>query len=110
MYYTMSQPGAEGWILPLVPFHFTLVDDIKRDPYEQAVGLSQKTAMSVGGALAGPVTAFLYDWNLLPLGQQLWLKWFETLKEFPPLQAPESYNLTQVMDQLKSPPGGHPSD
>jgi len=36
--------------------------------------------------------------------------WFETLKEFPPLQAPESYNLTQVMDQLKSPPGGHPSD
>ena len=26
MYYTMSQPGAEGWILPLVPFHFTLVE------------------------------------------------------------------------------------
>jgi hypothetical protein len=22
---TMSQPGAEGCILPLVPFHFTLV-------------------------------------------------------------------------------------
>jgi len=28
MYYTMSQPGAEGWILPLIPFHFTLVDDM----------------------------------------------------------------------------------
>ena len=39
MYYTMSQPGAEGWILPLVPFHFTLVDNIERDPFEQAVGL-----------------------------------------------------------------------
>ena len=25
MYYTMSQPGPAGWILPLVPFHFTLV-------------------------------------------------------------------------------------
>ena len=110
MYYTMSQPGAEGWILPLIPFHFTLVDDIRRDPFEQAVGISQKSAMSVGGALAGPVTAFQYDWNLLPLGQQLWLGWFETLKEFPPMQAPESYNLTQIMDQLKSPPGGHPSD
>jgi hypothetical protein len=24
MYYNMSQPGAEGWILPLVPFHFTI--------------------------------------------------------------------------------------
>jgi arylsulfatase len=91
-------------------FGFNLVDDIKRDPFEQAVGLSQKTAMSVGGALGGPVTALLYDWNLLPIGQQLWLDWFETLKAFPPLQAPESYNPTQVMDQLKSPTGGHPSD
>ena len=31
MYYTMSQPGADGWILPLIPFHFTLVQNIKRD-------------------------------------------------------------------------------
>ena len=109
MYYTMSQPGADGWILPLIPFHFTLVDDIRRDPFEQAVGLAQKSAMSMGGALAGPVTAFQYDWNLLPLGQQLWLEWFETLKAFPPMQAPESYNLTQIMDQIKV-GGGHPSD
>ena len=109
MYYTMSQPGAEGWILPLVPFHFTLVDDIRRDPFEQAVGLQQKSAMSMGGALAGPVTAFQYDWNMLPIGQQLWMQWFETLKEFPPMQAPASYNLTQVMDEVKS-STGHPSD
>ena len=38
MYYTMSQPGPAGWIMPLVPFHFTLVQNIKRDPFEQAVG------------------------------------------------------------------------
>jgi hypothetical protein len=61
--YAMSQPGAEGWILPLVPFHFTLVDNVKRDPFEQAVGLSQKTALSIGGALDSPSTAFQYDWN-----------------------------------------------
>ena len=42
MYYTMSQPGAEGWILPLVPFHLTLVQNIKRDPFEQAVGLQSE--------------------------------------------------------------------
>jgi arylsulfatase A-like enzyme len=47
--------------------------------------------------------------HMLPIGQQLWLDWFETLKEFPPMQAPESYNLTQVMDQIKA-GGGHPSD
>jgi arylsulfatase len=38
---------------------------------------------------------------MLPIGQQLWLRWFETLKVYPPLQAPESYNLTQVMEQIK---------
>jgi arylsulfatase len=102
MYYTMSQPGATGWLMPLVPFHFTLVQNIRRDPFEQAVGIDQKTAMGLGGALAAPSTAFLYDWNMLPIGQQLWLEWFETLKEFPPMQKPASYNLTQVMDQIKA--------
>ncbi|MFO1433171.1 MAG: sulfatase-like hydrolase/transferase [Candidatus Competibacteraceae bacterium] len=110
MYYTMSQPGPAGWIMPLVPFHFTLVQNIKRDPFEQAVGLDQKSAMSMGGALGGPSTAFIYDWNLLPIGQQLWLKWFETLKAFPPLQAPASYNLEQVMEQLKADTARHPSE
>jgi len=27
----------------------------------------------MGGALAAPMTAFLYDWNMLPIGQQLWM-------------------------------------
>jgi arylsulfatase A-like enzyme len=108
MYYTMSQSGAEGWILPLVPFHWTLVQNILRDPFEQAVGTDQKSANSLGGALAAPSTAFAYDWNMLPIGQQLWLKWFETLREFPPLQSPASYNLTQVEDAIRA--GGHASD
>ena len=94
--------------MPLVPFHFTLVQNILRDPFEQAVGIDQKTALSIGGPIASPSTAYIYDWNLLPIGQQLWLEWFETLKAFPPLQAPASYNLTQVMEQLKS--SGHASD
>lgn len=109
MYYTMSQPGAAGWILPLVPFHFTLVQNIKRDPFEQSVGTDAKTVMGIGGALGAPSTAFIYDWNLLPIGQQLWLDWFHTLQEFPPLQKPASYNLTQVMEQVKEHPS-NPSD
>ena len=101
MYYTMSQPGPAGWIMPLVPFHFTLVQNIKRDPFEQAVGIDQKTAMALGGALGGPVTAFQYDWNMLPIGQQLWLKHLETFEKFPPLQAAESYNLSSIMAAVK---------
>src|SRR5262249_54439740 len=58
MYYTMSQPGAEGWIMPLVPFHFTLVQNIRRDPWERAVGIDKKSGMSMGGALAPPSPPF----------------------------------------------------
>src|SRR6516165_7041361 len=108
MYYTMSQPSAEGWILPLTPFHFTLVQNIKRDPFEQAVGVSQKSAMSVGGALAAPSTAYIYDWNLLPIGQQLWYKHLMTYKEFPPLQAPETYNLDGILKHVQA--ASHASD
>jgi arylsulfatase A-like enzyme len=100
-YYTMSQPGPAGWIMPLIPFHFTLVQNIKRDPFEQAVGIDQKSAMSMGGALAAPMTSFIYDWNMLPIGQQLWLKHLESYIPYPPLQAAESYNLSQVIEQVK---------
>ena len=101
MYYTMSQPGPAGWIMPLIPFHFTLVQNIKRDPFEQAVGIDQKTATSLGGALAAPMTAMLYDWNMLPIGQQLWLKQLESYITYPPLQEAASYNLSRVIEEDK---------
>jgi arylsulfatase len=107
-YYNMAQPGAEGWIMPLTPFHFTLIDNIKRDPFEQAVGVSEKTVNGFGGALGGPVTAFVYDWNMLPIGQQLWEKELLSYQTFPPLQAPETYNLVGILDAMKK--AGHPSD
>jgi arylsulfatase len=57
--------------------------------------------MGVGGAIASPSTAYQYDWNMLPIGQALWLKELETYIPFPPLQDPASYNLDQVMQQVK---------
>jgi arylsulfatase A-like enzyme len=110
MYYTMSQPGPAGWIMPLIPFHFTLVQNIKRDPFEQNVGIDQKSAMSLGGALGGPVTSFQYDWNMLPIGQQLWLAQLESYQKFPPLQAPETYNLSGILAEVKKGMDKHPSD
>ena len=41
---------------------------------------------------------------MLPIGQPLWLKELETYKKFPPLQDPASYNLDQVMEQVKKAP------
>jgi arylsulfatase A-like enzyme len=110
MYYTMSQPGATGWIMPLTSFHFTLVQNIKRDPFEQAVGVDQKTVMGFAGALGAPQTAFIYDWNMLPIGQQLWMEELESYVKYPPLQAPETYNLTGILEQVKKAAANHPSD
>ena len=74
---------------------------IKRDPFETSIGQQQKTLFGMGGALASPSTAYVYDWNMLPIGQALWLKELETYINFPPLQDPASYNLEQVMQQVR---------
>ncbi len=93
-------------------YHWTLVDNIKRDPFEIAGGSTTRSpVLAMGGALAGPVTAYIYDWNMLPIGQLLWLKELETYSEFPPLQAPETYNLSQILQQIKEQRAiGHASD
>jgi hypothetical protein len=118
-YYTGSQPSAvryKNWkfyytmvptgnpadaLIGAVTYHWSLVDNIKRDPFEMATGETQGTLFGIAGALAGPVTAYVYDWNLLPIGQVLWLKELESYIPFPPLQSPESYNLTQVLEQVR---------
>ncbi len=110
MYYTMSQPGATGWLMPLTNFHWTMVQNIKRDPFEQSVGVDQKSATSLGGALGSPSTAYLYDWNMLPIGQQLWEKELESYAKYPPLQAPETYNLSGILEEVKKMKNQHPSE
>ncbi|HEY4961971.1 MAG TPA: arylsulfatase [Candidatus Limnocylindrales bacterium] len=108
MYYSMTDSGAAGWVMPLTTYHMTLVQNIKRDPFEQAVTGTEKTVNSIGGALAGPVTAYLYDWNMLPIGQQLWYGQLMSYKTFPPMQAPETWNLDMILKQVQS--AGHASD
>ena len=90
---------SRGW--PRVPYHWTQVVNIKRDPFETSIGSHTKTMFGMGGALASPSTAYVYDWNMLPIGQALWLKELESYIPFPPLQNPASYNLEQVMQQVR---------
>ena len=85
----------------VVPYAWTQVVNIKRDPFEASTGSFDKTLMGVGGAIAAPVTAYQYDWNMLPIGQALWLKELQTYIDFPPLQNPASYNLDQVLQQVR---------
>jgi hypothetical protein len=74
------------------------------------VGIDQKSAMSLGGSLGGPMTAFQYDWNMLPIGQQLWEKHLLSYIPFPPLQAPETYNLIGILDMVKKAGMSHAGD
>ena len=56
------------------------------------------------------MTAFQYDWNMLPIGQQLWLEHLMSYEKFPPLQAAASYNLSDILEQVKKANASHASD
>ncbi|MFO0911323.1 MAG: arylsulfatase [Pirellulales bacterium] len=101
MYFAMVSDDPAGFLTGVVPYHWTQVVNIKRDPFETSVGQQIKTLTAQGGALAGPVTAYVYDWNMLPIGQALWLKELESYIPYPPMQSPASYNLEQVMEQVQ---------
>ena len=49
-----------------------------------------------------------YDWNILPIGQLLWEKELFSYKDFPPMQAPETYNLDGILAEMKK--AGHQSE
>jgi arylsulfatase A-like enzyme len=107
MYYTMTPTDPSGAMMGKTTYSWTMVDNIKRDPFEIAGGLDDiKSMFAFGGALAAPVTAYVYDWNMLPLGQLLWEKELMTYQEFPPLQAPETYNLSGILAEMKKAPHG----
>lgn len=102
MYFAMVSDDPAGFVSGVQPYSWTQVVNIKRDPFETSVGSQQKTLFGMGGAIASPSTAYVYDWNLLPIGQQLWLMHLESYIKFPPLQDPASYNLEQVMRQVRN--------
>jgi hypothetical protein len=106
IYFTMVSANPAGFIAGALPYHWAQVNNIKRDPFETSIGDEQKTLFGMGGALAGPVSAYVYDWNMLPLGQALWLKELESYSKFPPMQDPATYNLEQVIEQIKKQKSG----
>jgi arylsulfatase len=109
MYFAIAPETALGFNVPGVQTQFAAgVVNLKRDPFETSMGDEKKANFWMAGALASPATAWVYDWNLLPIGQALWLRELETYQKYPPMQDPASYNLDQVMEQLKK-GQGHPS-
>src|SRR5262249_14393515 len=79
--------------------------NLKRDPFETSWGEWKKAGGWMMGEIAAPASANIYDWNMLPIGQMLWLKELETYRAFPPLQAPESWNRDQVTARIRAQQG-----
>jgi arylsulfatase len=96
----LADPQQYGW---------AQVQNIQRDPFEQAMGDGQKSVLSVGGTLASPSTAYIYHWNTLTVGQRLWLQELESFVQLPPLQYPKTYNFVQVLEELKQMSNKHAS-
>ncbi len=105
IYFAMVSDSPAGFVTGVMPFHWAQVVNIKRDPFETSIGSQTKTLLGTGGSIGSPSTAYIYDWNMLPIGQALWLKELDSYKEFPPMQDPASYNLDQVLQQVKNAKG-----
>jgi arylsulfatase len=109
-YYSMMGSTGVSALGPPVTYHWTQLQNIMRDPFENNVGEEQKGAFSIAGALASPSTAYIYDWNLLPIGQLLWEKELMSYIDYPPLQLAASYNLEQVLQEVREMGAKHPSE
>src|SRR4029078_610887 len=101
MYFAMVSDNPAGFISGVVPYHWTQVVNMKRDPFETSIGQQYKTLFGMGGALAGAVTAYVYDWNMLPIGHALWLGARERYVPYPPMHDPASSNLDQRLHRIK---------
>jgi arylsulfatase A-like enzyme len=86
-------PGTlDIWGEPFTARRVPLLFNLRMDPYERA----QITSNSY------------YAWSLhklylLMAAQAIVAEFIGTFKEFPPRQKPQSFNLDQIMDQLKQP-------
>src|SRR5256886_10228527 len=81
MDFAIAPETATGVLSPGVQTQFAAgMVNLKRDPFQTSWGDEKKASFWFSGALAGPVTAYIYDWNLLPIGQVLWRKELEASK------------------------------
>jgi arylsulfatase A-like enzyme len=101
IYFAMASEANTGGLMGVHTFHWPLVANIRRDPFEGSVGFQPSTLLGQGGAIGAPMTAYIYDWNIIPVGQALWLQELESYGPFPALQSPASYSLAQVLTEVK---------
>ena len=104
MYFTMSQPGPAGWLhARCVPFHFTLVQNIKRDPFETGGRHRPEGGLEPGrrARRAGDRLSCTTG-TCCPSASSCGWRSSMSYKKYPPLQAPASPTTSsRILEQLK---------
>ena len=100
------RPSPAGLYLPgALPLHWAQVVNIKRDPFETAIGSTIQDAHGPWAARSAPrLPPTSTTGTCCRSARRSWLKELESYNEYPPLQDPASYNLDQVMEQIKNRP------
>ena len=101
MYFAMVSDAPAGFTVGVIPVPLDPGRQHQTRSLRDFYRLAIQDAHGSRRGNSSPSTAYQYDWNMLPIGQALWLKELETYIPFPPLQNPASYNLEQVMQQVK---------
>ena len=80
IYFAIVPETATGCNCLGSPDHISLGRHGKHqaDPFEMRSVERKGQLLGFGGALAAPSHAYIYDWNMLPIGQLLWLKELES--------------------------------
>ena len=93
-----------GFIAGAMPYHWAQVVNIKRDPFETSIGQQiQDPAGSGRRARRARSRPTSTTGTCCPSARRCGCKELETYQSYPPMQDPASYNLDQVMNQLKKP-------
>ncbi len=103
IYFTMVSDNAAG---PPLPERFLSLGPGRQYQARPVRDLDwctiQDSSWVMGGVIGSPSTAYVYDWNMLPIGQALWLKETRELDPVPAAPGPgELQPRIRVLQQLK---------
>ncbi len=87
--------AATGGLPGVHTFHFAFGRQHQAGSLRQVPSVSsRKPLMGLGWRTCrDPLLPTSYDWNIIPIGQALWLKELESYGPYPALQSPASYSL-----------------
>ena len=106
MYYTMAAGRSGGLVLAARHYHWTLVAEHQARSVRAGGRLrARKSAMELGGALARQQPPIFTTGTCCRSASSCGRRNSMSYEKFPPLQAPETYNLNGILRKWKSTKG-----